>query len=298
MKNHGYKYLLLAGLWACLFAIARTQPISDSLLVRPALVLKNLPDATAMEVDPEGNLILLEAQAGRLHKFFINTDYDSAISIGGKSGRQEGFLHLAGASARNRQHIYLLDDLARRIVLLSTDFQIVGEIDFFSSTPAAFIDAAEIYPKAFDTSIAGETFVLNQLDNRVYKIDLTGELRQQFGGLDYGQGSLVHPVDIALSDENDVWVSDTLAQAFQVFDYFGVFRYQKPAMATFRWGDFSLYGSLLVYWNARNIGIEHLHSGRKREYPFSATGPIRDVKLSKDFIYLLLEKEIRIYRWN
>ena len=243
---------------------------------------------------------MLEEQAGRLHKFFINTDYDSAISIGGKSGRQEGFLHLAGASARNRQHIYVLDDLARRVVLLSTDFQIVGEMDFFSpkTAPGAFIPADEIYPKAFDTSISGETYVLNQIDNRVYKLDLAGEVRQRFGGLDYGQGSLLNPAGIALSDDNDVWVSDTLAQAFYVYDYFGVFRYRKSATAGFRWRDFSLYGSLLVYWNSREVCFEHLPSGKKREYVFPGPALIRDVKLHKDFIYLLLEKEIRMYRWD
>lgn len=272
----------------------------DSLFLRPAVIVQNLPDAHSLEVDDEGNLILLEEQAGRLHKFFVNTAYDSAISIGGKSGRQEGFLHPVSVSARNRQHIYLLDDLARRIVLLSTDFQVVGEFDFFSlrTAPGAVREATEIYPQAFDCGITGETFVLNQLDNRVYKLDLAGEVVLEFGGMDYGQGALVNPVGIALSDDNDVWVSDTAEQAFFVFDYLGVFRYRKSVQTGFRWQDFSLYGTFLVCFDAHTLYLEHLPSGRSREYIIPGESPLRDVKLSKDFIYLLFEKVINIHRWN
>lgn len=300
MKNPGYKRWLLSGLLYCFFLSAWTQPHQDSLFKQPYLRLTPLPNAASMEVDDEGNLFLLEIQNARLHKFFVNTAYDSAISIGGKSGRQDGFIHPVSVSVRNRQQVYLLDDLARRIVLLSTDFQVVGEIDFFSlnAAPGSFNQTTEVYPQAFDTGAAGETFILNQLDNRVYKLDQAGEVLLQFGGMDYGKGSLANPVGIALSDENDVWVSDTLTQSFHVFDYFGVFRYRKPIEPTFRWKDFSLYGSVLICFDSRHLYMEHLPSGKKWEYHVSEQSPLIDVKLSKDFIYLLFEKEITVYRWN
>lgn len=290
-----YQYVLTAGL---LLGIGYAQVPGDSLFVQPVQVIGDLPAMASLEVDSEGNLILLEATQSKAHKYFVQWAYDSTLSIGGKSNRSEGFLNLVNASARNRQNIYLLDDIARRLVILSADFQILGEVNFFAMEPApgAFIDVDEIYPQRFDMAGTGEAFVLNQLDNRVYKLNLAGEVIERFGGLDFGAGNLNSPVDIALNDGNEVWISDTSRQQFSVFDFFGVFRYVKLLDAGFRWNRFTLADQLLICFNSTEIWVEHLPSGRHRKYKVPGVSALQDVHFSKEFIYLLLEHEVRIYK--
>lgn len=251
----------------------------------------------SLDIDTEGNIILLDREQGQIYKYLYISDFDSSITIGGKSHRNEGFLNPVKLSVKNRQNLYVLDDVARRVILLNTNFKVSGEINFLTlntqGTNAFGED--EIYPVNFDTSVDGTLFILNQLDNKIYVINPFGELVNTFGGLDYGAGALSQPVDIQVNDKNFVFVSDTVEQEIKVFDNFGIFRTTMIPGAGFRWDGFSISKNYLICFDKTQIFLKNLVSGKGIRFQTGKQVNLNDIKLKGDYLYLLLENEVHLY---
>lgn len=259
----------------------------------------SLPSASSqLKVDEEGNLLVLDSENAKLTKYFANTEFDSTLVIGGKSNRQDGFLHPIKIAQKNRLNLYLLDDVQRRIVLLTINFKIVQALDF--SALAVRLESlgeeSEIFPQSFDINPAGEVFMLNQFDNKVIKVNNFGDVEAVFGGLDYGEGSLYDPIELALSDQNWVYISDTSEQELKVFDAYGVYRYRFQPKTNFRWKKFILSGPNLLCFDDQNVYFEHLSSGDKQSFSFPESHHIRDLELKGSFFYVLLENEISLQK--
>lgn len=251
----------------------------------------------SLEVDNEGNILLLDTDQSQLYKLFHNTRYDSAIVIGGKSHRNEGFLHPVKISVKNRQNLYLLDDVARRIILLNTNFKPAGEFNFLSPiiSRQGFREEIDIYPVNFDISVDGTQFILNQLDNKIYVFDPSGNFQLSFGGLDYGQGALTAPVDVQVNEKNYVFVSDTIAGEIIVFDNFGVYRTTKKPQPAFRWKKFQIAGNTLLCFDPKNIYLENMLTGQSYTIVVPTGQPVTDLKLKGEYLYLLQKNAVNLY---
>ncbi|MEM7375290.1 MAG: hypothetical protein AAF587_42235 [Bacteroidota bacterium] len=279
--------------WQCVQLFGQTIPLFE----QEALRKVSLPEsASQLLVDEEGNLLILDTENARLSKYIANTKFDSTLTIGGQSNRQEGFLHPIRISQKNRLNLYLLDDVQRRIVLLTINFKVVQEVNFNSlvSRLENLGEESEIFPLSFDINPAGEVFMLNQFDNKVLKINNFGDIEAVFGGLDYGEGSLYDPVELAVSDQNWVFVSDTTAQEIKVFDAYGVFRYTFQPAAPFRWKKFILSASRLICYDETHFHIEHLSSKEFISFSFPSPNRIRDLALNGSFFYVLLENGVSL----
>ncbi|MEZ4774431.1 MAG: hypothetical protein R3D00_14695 [Bacteroidia bacterium] len=252
----------------------------------------------SIEVDSEGNILLLDTDQSQLYKLFRNTGYDSAIVIGGKSFRNEGFLHPVKMSVKNRQNLYLLDDVERRIILLNTNFKLAGEFNFLQpvTSQQGFREETDIYPVNFDISVDGTQFVLNQLDNKIYVFYPSGGLQLSFGGLDYGQGVLKAPVDVQVNEKNYVFVSDTIAGEIMVFDNFGSYRTTRKPQTDFPWKKFHLAGNTLLCFDQKNIYLENMLTGQY--YTINAPNKVlvTDLKLKGEYLYLLQKNAVNLYR--
>ena len=274
---------------------AQIQSEQDSL--DQAFLKISLPEpATQLLVDEEGNLLVLSPESAQLYKYFFSTQFDSSIVIGGQSNRQDGFLHPTQIAQRNRLNLYLLDDVQRRIVLLTINFKVVQEVDFrtLATRLETLGEESEIFPQSFDINPAGEIFLLNQFNNKIIKVNNFGEIETIFGGLDYGEGSLYDPVELAINKQNFLFVSDTIEQQLKVFDAYGVYRYSIKPEVPFRWKHMFLYESSLICFNDKQIYLEHLLSGKKKNWVLPSAYRIQDVALSSSFFYVLLENEVSL----
>lgn len=259
-------------------------------------VITDIPNASQIEVDAEGNIFLLDSREGFLYKYLKSTHYDSSIVVGGISTRDDGFLHPKKLAVKNRQDFYLLDDLGRKIVLLDKELKVVESSDFYAISSSGSIDIPdEFEPYSFDISSAGETFVLNKFNNKVYKINTFGKIESVFGGLDYGRGSLYEPEDIQLSPQNRVYIGDVENQRISVFDMFGVYLKDEELPDEFDWEKFHIHESLLILWNKSELAIINSLSREKKQYRPTHKFSLRDLYIGREFIYLLSENEVHLY---
>ena len=294
MKRFSTGILLISFIITSCYA----QVVKEDLFNQPTKIISNLPLAADIDIDDEGNILLIDPVQSQVFKFLKSSNYDSSIVIGGKNGREEGFLSLKKIVVKNRQNLYLLDDADRRIILLNTNLKIIGNTNFLdlNNNSNSFEDDEEIYPISFDISIAGEQYILNQQNNKVYKFNPFGKLENTFGGLDYGAGSLLEPVEVILSKDNFVYLTDTTNQQLTVFDNYGVYRYKLKPLSSFKWQGLVIVGPLLICYNHQFIHTENLQSGKYISYTPKVDGKIIDLKVKGEFIYLLLENAVHLYR--
>ena len=277
----------------------QAQNLKDSLLQSPSRVISNIPLASDLEIDGEGNIYLLEAQGNWITKLLAIAAHDSAVRIGGKSHRAEGLFEATKMVVPNRQQLYVLDEGQSRILLFNTNLKPINQIDFGQRDDNwQWLSAGEeIYPSDMNVAPTGDLFILNRYDNKVLKINTFGEFELSFGGTDYGEGALYAPVEIAANQLKQVMVSDTLDQELFVFNLFGIFQYTLQPKTTFRWQRFQLAGPFLICYNSTQIYFEHLSSGRSKHLSLEArsAGKLIDVKLGQDFLYLLFENAIHLH---
>ncbi|RMG69816.1 MAG: hypothetical protein D6722_09540 [Bacteroidetes bacterium] len=273
---------------------ARAQRVDT--LPAPSRVVPVAAGVDRMIVDGESNILLLDQENSRLYKYLASTGYDSVLTIGGKANRIEGFLHPVEMVARNRQTLFLLDDIQRRLFMLNPNLRVGESVDFADFRPGGRPwTGEEVYPVSFDVAPGGEMFVLNQLNNRVLKINLFGEVETTFGGLDYGEGALYDPVAVLVDDRNYVYVVDTLAQQLTVFDLFGVYRYTLRPEAAFSWSRVRIVDRQALCFSAEAIHRLPLAGGKARQWVVPAGHQLRDLAASRDFLFLLLENAVHLY---
>lgn len=249
---------------------------------------------TQIEADNEENLYLLDTDNNRILKLLAATGYDSLIVTGGKTGREEGLLHPVKMSLFSRQGLLVLDDAQRKILLLNTNFKVMGQTDFLASRE----DGSEIIPQTFDANPAGEKYILNQLDNRIIKINLFNEEEMQFSGLDAGEGSLYRPADLEAGADNLIYVSDTSRQEIAVFDNFGTFRYRFHPDCNFRWKRMRLFESTLALFDADHLYLVRIQDKAGQAFPLPEGFRLTDVTATRTRLYLLTENAVHLYSRN
>ena len=163
----------IAKQWRICFGLCLLFPTAlfaqtDSLSLPLLQKMDQFPAANRLLVDEEGNFIFLQTEESKLHKFISLSGYDSAIHIGGRANRAEGFLNPIEIRLQGRQVLYVLDEVARRVILLNTNFKIIDELNLID-LEAGFAGRElpeEIMPTHFDVSAIGELYLLNQLDGK------------------------------------------------------------------------------------------------------------------------------------
>jgi hypothetical protein len=282
--------LLVFSLW---IAQGLNLSAQDSLAAASKII--SLPGhVTDIETDAEGNLFMLSPSGAMVYKALKAFGYDSLAMVGGRSARQEGLLYPTKIAAKNRQNLYLLDEGQRRIALFNTNLRLSGEVRFTEIRGAASTDFSDFLPQSFDVGPAGELFLLNQIDNRILKINAFGEFETEFGGLDYGSGSLTAPVELVVNDKSYVFVSDTLEGRITVFDLFGIYRFTlTPAC---NWKRLALAGNQLMLFNSESIWQYDPASGALRAWTVPPDGgKIRDLAVGAEMLFVLRENGVFLH---
>lgn len=274
------------------------QTDSDSLFHHPERIISPIPSGIIdLEVDQEGNLFLLQPEKHKLHKFFRATGYDSVLTIGGKGIGREGFNYPTKIDVPNRQFCFMLDYMNRRLVHFNTNLKVIRDINFLTlQIDVQEADVEFLWPISFAAGPSGELFLLNQEDIRIYKITAEGQLLRTFGGLDYGTGSLIDPWDIKINDQNYVFAIDSSEQRVSIYDLFGTFQYNLQFPLPFRWTHMTVYGQNLLFFDAHHLFIYNTFSKKGETVHFRESEGIRDIAATRDYIYILFEKKVHLYK--
>lgn len=275
----------------------RGQANNPPLFSQPTKTVQPVPEnSSAIETDEEGNIYLLQTNSHKLSKIYANRGYDSIQTIGGKGIKGEGFNQPSQILAQNRQTIYLLDQMNRRLVLLNTNIKVTREINFLEleAGPGTEMDD-EIFPVVFAAATSGELFLLNQNDHKIYKLNTRGELENIFGGLDYGAGSLSDPVEMIMDEKNFLYISDTLHQKVSVYDLFGVYQFTIYPESDFRWERMLVFGNYLLCFNERKVFFKEMITKHYFETEVPKTDNLVDIAVGRKEFYLLFENKVNLY---
>jgi len=292
-------------LWLTLLIISGAQHslsgqmLPDTLLANPWIQLPIEGRMTDIELDEEGNIYLLEPSKHKLHKWFADRGYDSTLTIGGKGVSGEGLNKPSQIRVTNRQAVYCLDLMNRRLLVLNTNLKIVKEVNFLTLEQNNRMgdQGNQIWPIGFEVAPTGDLFLLNQEDNKILKVDVFGRLQTAFGGLDYGEGSLPDPNEILMNEQNLLFVTDTVAQEIKVFDLFGIYKYTIKPNPDFRFQGIAVMGNNLLLYNAVDIILYNIMTQRERRIQVQTRGGrIIDVDISHRILAILTENEVILYQ--
>ena len=210
-------------------------------------------NCTELAVDEEYNLILLNPEQGLVHKV-LAPDYDSTITAGGRGVRTEGLLSPTRLAVFSRQRIFVLDEDQRKAVVLSANLRPAEAIDFLDADRP---DESPDYPIDIVVSPAGELYVLDGLNGKVYMYDAFGKLRLTFGGQDYGDGALYKPVSLAIDGESrQVWVLDTARKDAVVYSRFGEYLFAESYHSTTPIEGLELGGDWRIFYEPKTLIIK------------------------------------------
>lgn len=283
---------------ACLFpTLASAQTSNDTLFGNPTKTVSKIPKGiTDIDVDQEGNLYLLQTERHRLYKYFEMTQYDSVQAIGGKGLGDEGFNFPSKINVPNRQSVFMLDQMNRRLVQMNTNLKVLKDINFLTlQADIVDEDLEDFWPISFSVGPSGELYFLNQEDIKIYKFTTNGRLERAFGGLDYGAGSLVEPYDIVLTPANLVIAVDSSHQKLSIFDLYGTYQYGLNFPLDFRWKRMVAFDENLVLVGDHALFLYNLFSKKGQTIHFDGPVKLVDAVGSRDFIYLLWENRVDLY---
>jgi hypothetical protein len=270
---------------------------ADSVFGTPTVIIDSIPEGiTDMEVDQEGNLYLLQSAKHRIHKLFKMTGYDSLQTIGGKGIGAEGFNFPSKITVPNRQNVFILDQMNRRLVQLNTNLKVIADINFLTlESKLLTADVESFWPISFAVGPSGEMYFLNQDDIRIYKFTTAGTLERAFGGVDYGTGSLSEPIDIVLNAANLVFAVDSAHQKVSIFDLYGTYQYNLSFPLDFRWKRMSAVEESLLFLGDHKLFIYNMFSKKGQIFRTARPEKLIDAVASREFLYLLFENGVDLY---
>jgi hypothetical protein len=276
--------------------LSAQQTLAD-IFAQPTLSVPNIPKGvTDIEVDQEGNLYLLRPDQHRLIKRFKSSGYDSSQTIGGKGIGDEGFNFPTQICVPNRQSVFMLDYMNRRIVQFNTNLRVIDDVSFLTlDTDLADTEEGALWPISFCVGPTGEFFLLNQDDLRIYKLTSTGQLERAFAGLDYGQGSIKEPTALVINDGSVVFAIDTTYQESYLYDLYGTFLYRFAPVFPFRWHHLIPFGDAVLLIGQHGIFYYDLRTKEGDSVLLPGEDKILDLAIGRGYMYVLLEGRVDAY---
>jgi DNA-binding beta-propeller fold protein YncE len=176
-------------------------------------------EPSGIAVDPQGNLFVADAGNHRVVK--LDAQGRVVQTIGGFGWSKEQFNRPSDVSARNGLDCFVADYNNGRIERFDKDLHWLSSLTSLPQWPENFQFG---FPLDVDLSSQGELFCLDGENQRVIKFDASGEPQLGFGDLNIGEGRLVDPRRILVSDPSNVYVTDGNPARVVVFDGYGNLR--------------------------------------------------------------------------
>ena len=175
-----------------------------------------LKQARALSVDLSGSIYVADTENNRILKFSKNGNLTK--TVGGFGWEKEQFYSPYDIHASSALDIFVADYNNHRIERYDKDLNYISS--FYSNEN--WEDQFQFgYPKSVASSIHGELFIIDGENIRLLKLNSFGEPEMSFGDFAEGKGRLLQPVQVAISQDDKIYVSDSQANKIIVFDYFG-----------------------------------------------------------------------------
>jgi hypothetical protein len=175
----------------------------------------------AIDISADGRLFICDRGNQRVQIFDLSGRF--LINIGGFGWSPEKFDQPLDVWARSTINIYVADYNNQRIQRFDKDLNYIGEK---TSNPAdqEKFQFREVLSTAYSSQ--GDLFLLDAGANKVIKYNNQDKGDTAFGYYESGAGELTGPVQLELSSDHRVIVSDADACAIFIYDYFGNFLYR------------------------------------------------------------------------
>lgn len=175
-----------------------------------------LKEARALSLDLAGSIYVCDTGNHRILKF--GNDGTLIKIIGGFGWEKEQFYNPFDIHAGSALDIFVADYDNQRIERYDKDLNYISSLYSNENWDESFQFG---YPKSVTSSIHGELFILDGENIRLLKLNSFGEPETSFGNYAEGKGRLLQPVQISISPDDRIYVSDSQANKIVVFDYFG-----------------------------------------------------------------------------
>lgn len=172
--------------------------------------------ARAISVDLSGMLYICDTGNNTITK--LNSNGEIIESVGGFGWEKEMFYTPYDIYASSALDVFVADYNNNRIQRYDKDLNYISSLH----SDEDWDDALHFgYPKSVANSIHGDLLVLDGENNRLIKFNSFGEPEISFGDFGEGKGRLLDPIQIAVSQDDKIFVSDAAQNKILVFDYFG-----------------------------------------------------------------------------
>ncbi len=184
-------------------------------IIDDSLDLK-LKQPKGISVDLSGMIYVADSENNRILKF----DKEGKLikTVGGFGWEKEQFYTPFDIAASSGLDVFVADYNNHRIQRYDKDLNYISSL----YSDKNWDDQLQFaYPKSVAVSIHGDLFLIDSENIRILKFNSFGEPELSFGDYAQGKGRLIDPVQIAVSADDKIYVSDRAADRIKVFDYFG-----------------------------------------------------------------------------
>lgn len=220
------KVLKLLDLTLCLIFVPASASFSQQPKFNQAIYLYTmigdstsqiqLKQARALSVDLFGSIYIADTGNNRVLKF--NKDGKLIKIVGGFGWEKEQFYSPYDIHVSSVLDIFVADYNNNRIERYDKDLNYISSLHSSEDWDDQFQFG---YPKSVASSIHGELFIIDGENIRLLKLNSFGEPEMSFGDFAEGKGRLLQPVQVIISPDDRIYVSDSQANKIIVFDYFG-----------------------------------------------------------------------------
>jgi DNA-binding beta-propeller fold protein YncE len=255
-----------------------------------------------ISVDPAGFLYIADTGNQRIQKLDAMGRFMG--QIGGFGWEKEQFDHPVALCASNGLDVFVADYYNQRIERYDKDLHYLASFTSSEEWPEHHRFG---FPLDAALSLQGELFCLDGENRRVLKLDVLGNPQSSFGDFDAGEGRLIDPQRLIVSNTEKVYISDEKDGRIVVFDihgnylqHFGDGVLERPVGMTFRYPN-----TILVVDRGPGTIVVFSDSGALTGYirTESENIPLQvqpyDVAAWRDRLYVLDNKNHRIlvFRW-
>jgi len=181
----------------------------------------NFADPSALDISDDGRIFICDAGNQRIQIYDLMGRF--RINMGGFGWAVKKFDQPMDIWARSTINIYIADYNNQRVQRFDKDMNFIAQKTSNSGDREAF-QFLQVLSVAYSSQ--GDLFLLEAGENKVIKFNSQDQGDASFGFYDSGQGELTGPIQLELSTNHRVIVSDAEAEALFVYDYFGNFLFQ------------------------------------------------------------------------
>jgi hypothetical protein len=170
--------------------------------------------ATALDVDSEGSIYIVDRGKHQLLKFF--PDGRPMRQIGGFGSGTQQFDDPRDVDAHTTLNVFVADYNNNRVMRYDRRLNFIASLTSQWEEPFDFDRVLSIA-----VSSQYDLFLLEDGLKRVMKFSRFAEPKETFGGLYDTYGQLLEPTRITIEDNKQLFVADPVQKAVIVFDYLG-----------------------------------------------------------------------------